>query len=149
MISEEPTANGPEDLGWTPQATGREPLRFPIPPGAPEKPCRSCGAPMIWITTPAGRKMPVNPDGTSHFGTCPNANDHRKPKPAPVTLTTRQAAVLRMVHDGIAVPIRNDNRFTLSDLERLKLIAMENRMRWVCTDAGKAALAPKKTRART
>jgi hypothetical protein len=35
--------------------------------------CRSCGAPLIWGETAAGKKCPFNPDGTSHFATCPDA----------------------------------------------------------------------------
>lgn len=56
---------------------GRE-LRFPIPPSTPVKSCRSCGADIHWIETASGKRMPVNPDGTSHFATCPNADQHRK-----------------------------------------------------------------------
>lgn len=87
------------------------------------KPCRSCGAPMIWTTTEKGKKMPVDADPVeaergfrlvdadgvpvdlsaeaveepltamftvnpepgeqlyvSHFGTCPDAAQHRKPR---------------------------------------------------------------------
>lgn len=48
--------------------------------------CRGCGAPILWVLTPAGRKMPVDPpdeDGTptvSHFSTCPDASRFRKAK---------------------------------------------------------------------
>jgi hypothetical protein len=50
-------------LGWT---AGDEGL------------CRSCRAPILWCTTPAGKKAPVNRDGTSHFATCPEANSWRR-----------------------------------------------------------------------
>jgi hypothetical protein len=40
--------------------------------------CRSCGATILWCTTPAHRKAPINADGTSHFATCPFADRHRK-----------------------------------------------------------------------
>lgn len=59
--------------------------------------CRSCGAPIDWITMqdtqkkmPIDRKLQVivvrNPDGTgrcvsgyfSHFATCPRAAEHRR-----------------------------------------------------------------------
>jgi hypothetical protein len=67
--------------------------------------CRSCGAPLLWAQTTAGKNMPldaaptangnielrhglaryVTPDAnattpryTSHFATCPNAGQHRK-----------------------------------------------------------------------
>ena len=63
--------------------------------------CRSCGAEIIWCVTSKGKKMPVDaepemrvvmiadnrkkgqvnahmmPTHTSHFATCPNADDHR------------------------------------------------------------------------
>jgi hypothetical protein len=65
-------------------------LTFPIPPSAPVVPCRSCKAPIVWIRTALGKRMPVNYErvngccppasGTSHFATCPNASDWRKPR---------------------------------------------------------------------
>lgn len=60
---------------------------FPIPPAAPVVACRSCKAPIVWIVTALGKRMPVNyarvgccppANGTSHFATCPNAADWRK-----------------------------------------------------------------------
>jgi hypothetical protein len=57
--------------------------------------CRSCGAKIVWFNTPAGKKMPVDEATTlptdaahqidlkrhvSHFATCPNANQHRRPR---------------------------------------------------------------------
>lgn len=53
-------------LGWTAE------LRDP-----PAR-CRSCGAVVLWCTTPAGKRAPVNRDGVSHFATCPQASDWRK-----------------------------------------------------------------------
>lgn len=71
--------------------------------------CRSCGASIVWAITAAGKRMPVDaapspagnlvlegdavrvvpsadmfdkrPRHTSHFVTCPQAAQHRKPKP--------------------------------------------------------------------
>lgn len=54
--------------------------------------CRLCGAPLVWISTPAGKRMPcdaarvtvVLDDGqvvtgrVSHFATCPRADEARK-----------------------------------------------------------------------
>ena len=62
--------------------------------------CRSCGAPIIWVRMETGRRMPVDADslttvlvvsgdrtkgamrtaGTSHFSTCPQADEHRRGK---------------------------------------------------------------------
>lgn len=80
----EPAPNGPADLGWNEQSTTRGPrptrraVTFPIPPSSPLQDCRSCRAPIHWIVTAAGKRMPVNPDGTSHFADCPNAATHRR-----------------------------------------------------------------------
>lgn len=57
--------------------------------------CRTCGAAVIWITTPSGRPMPLEAKGEtmylpgppakavtahrSHFSSCPQAKDWRKP----------------------------------------------------------------------
>jgi Zn-finger protein len=53
-------------------------LRFPIPPSTPKRACKSCLAPIYWIETQAGKRMPVNANGVSHFADCPNAASHRK-----------------------------------------------------------------------
>ena len=57
--------------------------------------CSSCRAQIIWLKTAKGKNMPVDADTVkpedtvfdaesdhiSHFATCPNANQHRKPGP--------------------------------------------------------------------
>ena len=40
--------------------------------------CKSCLATIYWIKTHAGKAMPVDPDGLSHYGTCPDADKWRK-----------------------------------------------------------------------
>ena len=41
--------------------------------------CRSCGAPIAWAQHEhTGRRAPFNPDGTSHFSDCPQANEWRR-----------------------------------------------------------------------
>ena len=55
--------------------------------------CTSCNARIIFFTTAASRKMPVDADSVeigdedyepprhvSHFATCPNSAKHRKPR---------------------------------------------------------------------
>lgn len=42
--------------------------------------CRSCGAPIGWWITPLKNRAPFDPDGTSHFATCPTAGDWRRRK---------------------------------------------------------------------
>lgn len=42
------------------------------------KPCRSCGAPILWIATRSGKRMPVDAKtDVVHFKTCPDADKHR------------------------------------------------------------------------
>ena len=44
--------------------------------------CRSCAAPILWIEKDNGKKMPVDAKtDTSHFKTCPNANEHSASNP--------------------------------------------------------------------
>lgn len=53
--------------------------------------CRSCGAQIVWMKTKRGKNIPVDAETanpgervfqygvhTSHFSTCPNADQHRK-----------------------------------------------------------------------
>lgn len=43
--------------------------------------CRSCHAQILWREHPTtGKNHPYNPDGSSHFGTCPDAHKWRKNK---------------------------------------------------------------------
>jgi len=51
---------------------------FAIPPGTKLGRCRSCGTPVYWIRTKAGRFMPVEPDGVSHFARCRQASNWRR-----------------------------------------------------------------------
>lgn len=55
-------------------------IKFPIPDDAVARPCRGCGKDIYWIVTEKGKRMPVDPDGTSHFATCSAAGDFRKGK---------------------------------------------------------------------
>jgi hypothetical protein len=45
--------------------------------GDPGK-CASCDADVLWVTTKAGKKMPVLPSGIPHWADCPNADKHRR-----------------------------------------------------------------------
>lgn len=41
--------------------------------------CRSCGAPVGWARhSVTWKKAPFDPDGTSHFATCPDAQTWRR-----------------------------------------------------------------------
>jgi hypothetical protein len=57
----------------------RPPITFEIPASANPTECRGCKALIYWIK-PKEKAMPVNPDGTSHFATCPKAAEFRRKK---------------------------------------------------------------------
>jgi hypothetical protein len=59
------------------RAPARAEIKYPIPPGAKSSACRGCGAFVYWIRTLTGKQMPVDPDGTSHFATCPKAAEFK------------------------------------------------------------------------
>lgn len=40
--------------------------------------CRSCGARVLFVTTAKGKTMPIDPNGDSHFATCPQAATWRR-----------------------------------------------------------------------
>ncbi len=65
---------------WKDGKLGKHPIVFPIPEGTPAATCSSCRDTIRWIVTAAGKRMPVNLDGTSHFTTCEFADQHRKRK---------------------------------------------------------------------
>jgi hypothetical protein len=46
--------------------------------------CKGCNARIYWVrhSSTTGRTAPYNPDGTPHFGTCPDADKFRRPKGA-------------------------------------------------------------------
>jgi len=69
-----------EDLcsACAPEPQAKKELKFAIPEGTPISLCRGCGEGIYWIRTAAGKNMPVNPDGVSHFATCEKANTFRK-----------------------------------------------------------------------
>ena len=48
---------------------------YEIAPGTKAVPCKGCGADIYWMKTKAGKNMPCNADGTSHFETCPKSRE--------------------------------------------------------------------------
>lgn len=47
-------------------------VTFPIPPAAPRVPCGLCGVLVVWISLPAGGRMPVDAvTGEPHRARCP------------------------------------------------------------------------------
>jgi hypothetical protein len=84
------TPKGDDDMEKTPMK------KLPTPGK-----CKSCGAEILWVETPGGRSMPLNPTPekrivlgvktgeahvldtyVSHFASCPQADEHRKGKAA-------------------------------------------------------------------
>lgn len=59
--------------GWT------VPLGYVADFQNPPAKCRSCHAEVLWTTTPAGKRSPLDRDGKSHFATCPQAKEWRRP----------------------------------------------------------------------
>jgi hypothetical protein len=67
---------------------GPAPGEFEVPDGAEITSCKSCGAAIIWTTTPKGRAIPLDTSAIrmvgligyakSHFVTCPDAKEWRK-----------------------------------------------------------------------
>lgn len=55
-----------------------ERIYYEIPPWAIPQTCNGCKARIYWITTPKGATCPVDPDGRSHFQTCPRAAEFSK-----------------------------------------------------------------------
>lgn len=64
-------------------------VTFVVPAEARETMCSSCGAPIAWIVTGGGKRMPISlrtvvvnlageREGESHFADCPNAAEHRR-----------------------------------------------------------------------
>ena len=58
---------------------GKE-IRFEIPEGTVRKICQGCGGDMYWVKTKNEKWMPVNPDGTPHWSTCPKGKHYRAPR---------------------------------------------------------------------
>lgn len=51
----------------------------PLPADWRTAECRSCGAPVLWVMTKGGKRAPLDRDGHSHFATCPQADQWRRP----------------------------------------------------------------------
>jgi len=45
--------------------------------------CKGCGAQIFWQRTKAGKLTPADPDGTSHWATCPKVAMFKKPEKEP------------------------------------------------------------------
>ncbi|MFB2894028.1 hypothetical protein ACE1CI_14050 [Aerosakkonemataceae cyanobacterium BLCC-F50] len=39
--------------------------------------CKACGQPIRWVKTQSGKFTPIDPDGVSHWATCPEVEQFR------------------------------------------------------------------------
>lgn len=62
------------------QTPKKKEIKFAIPPDADFTHCGGCKDPIYWIRTRNNKRMPVNPDGVSHFATCSHAKKFRRVK---------------------------------------------------------------------
>ena len=58
-------------------------MKIEIPEGTPQSRCRKCDKFFYWVRMESGKLMPVDIDGTSHFATCPAADEFRRPRDKP------------------------------------------------------------------
>ena len=48
-----------------------------------EAQCRGCRATIFWVEHRNGKRVPYDPNGLSHFASCPHADRFRKPAAVP------------------------------------------------------------------
>ena len=56
----------------------RSVIKYEIPAGDPGRPCDGCGKNIYFVKTKSGAWMPVEFDGTPHWGKCPNREEFGK-----------------------------------------------------------------------
>lgn len=104
-------------------------IRFDIPPGTPTAICKGCGEFIKWIRTRAGKNMPVNADGTSHFATCKKADQFRKDrKPQIVIAPAKFLPLLKDLKDVMDEIETNDDAKSHDFVERLLLLKDDNNL---------------------
>lgn len=74
--------------------------------------CRSCKAPMWWVLTRKGKKMPVNEDDTCHWETCPQAKEWRRERTSPPP-GSEKPATTEPIDPGNGVVCRSKGGFLL------------------------------------
>lgn len=74
-----------------------KPLKFEIPEGTEPTRCKGCKSLIYFITTENKKLMPVDPDGTSHFATCPQAGKFRQYDPKRDPKRTRQSRLFSQI----------------------------------------------------
>lgn len=51
--------------------------KFTIPTGTQPRFCKGCRAVIYWLETGNGKRLPIDADGTTHWASCPAANQFR------------------------------------------------------------------------
>lgn len=75
----------------------RKIVKIDIPAGTAFIECRSvnCRAMVGFVKTAAGKNMPVDPDGTPHWATCPDSEEFKKRSAEKAKLDARLAELKR------------------------------------------------------
>lgn len=56
----------------------KDAIRRMLRPKLDFNPCAKCHSPIQWQKTAAGKRTPVNPDGTTHWATCSDPTYFRR-----------------------------------------------------------------------
>jgi len=54
-------------------------LKYDVPAGDVGKPCEACGKTIHFVKTDKGKWMPIEWDGTPHWGNCSNPAGFKRP----------------------------------------------------------------------
>jgi hypothetical protein len=78
-LQPKPKEEAEADMGVAHRQTEGHVEYFVLPAGdavkraGKEGRCRSCSAVIYWVETASGKKLPMDPDGVTHFATCPQS----------------------------------------------------------------------------
>lgn len=110
-------------------------IRFEIPKGTGASKCRGCEEFIYWVKTRAGKNMPVNADGTSHFATCKKADQFRKDrKPQIVIAPAKFLPLLKDIEDVMDEIETNDDAKSHDFVESLLLLKDDNNLHQITQD---------------
>ncbi len=101
--------------------------------------CRSCDAEIIWEETDKGGWHPKNLDGTSHFETCPNADQHRGKGRASGGSSTAIAALETKIEDVLG---RISKAAAMYTALAVRVTDLETRLKGKGTDGDGSTQSP-------
>lgn len=55
-------------------------LKYEVPAGDPGTFCKGCGKHIFWVKTKAGKWMPIEWDGSPHWGNCSARDQFKRPR---------------------------------------------------------------------